>query len=40
MERRVVVTGMGVVSPIGNDVNSLWESIKNGKNVEFHINNI
>ena len=31
-ERRVVVTGMGVVSPIGNDVNSLWESIKSGKN--------
>ena len=29
--RRVVVTGMGVVSPIGNDVDSLWNSIKEGK---------
>lgn len=28
--RRVVITGMGVVSPIGNDVESLWNSIENG----------
>ncbi len=27
--RRVVVTGLGVVSPIGNDVDSLWNSILN-----------
>ena len=29
--RRVVITGMGVVSPIGNDIESLWNSIENGK---------
>lgn len=31
MKRRVVVTGMGVVSPLGNDVETLWDNIKNGK---------
>src|SRR5436190_18607283 len=30
-ERRVVVTGLGAVTPIGNDIPSLWESLKNGK---------
>ena len=29
--RRVVVTGMGVVTPIGLDVASFWSSIKEGK---------
>jgi len=29
--KRVVITGMGVVSPIGNDVDTLWNSIKEGK---------
>lgn len=29
MKRRVVVTGMGVVSPIGNDTNTFWNSIIN-----------
>lgn len=28
--RRVVITGMGAVTPVGNDVQSSWESIKNG----------
>lgn len=28
---RVVVTGMGVVSPVGNDVSTFWENIKAGK---------
>ncbi|MBK5251845.1 MAG: beta-ketoacyl-ACP synthase II [Peptostreptococcaceae bacterium] len=28
MKKRVVITGMGAVSPIGNDVDSLWESIR------------
>ncbi len=28
--RRVVITGMGVVSAIGNDVNGFWHNIKNG----------
>ena len=31
MENRVVITGMGVVSPIGNTIDSYWESLKNGK---------
>ena len=29
--RRVVVTGMGVISPVGNDVESFWESITAGR---------
>ena len=28
---RVVVTGMGVVSPVGNDLNSYWDSLVNGR---------
>ncbi len=28
--RRVVVTGMGAVTPIGNDVYSMWKAAKNG----------
>ncbi len=28
---RVVVTGLGVVSPVGNDVETFWESLKRGK---------
>ncbi len=31
MRRRVVVTGIGCVTPIGNDVPSMWESIKSGR---------
>jgi 3-oxoacyl-[acyl-carrier-protein] synthase II len=31
MSKRVVVTGMGVVSPIGNTVQSFWESLCAGK---------
>lgn len=29
--RRVVVTGMGAVSPIGNNVKDMWESVQQGK---------
>ena len=29
--RRVVITGMGVVSPVGNTVEETWNSVKNGK---------
>ncbi len=28
---RVVVTGMGVISPVGNDVETFWDSLKKGK---------
>jgi len=31
MNRRVVVTGMGMVSPLGNDLASSWEGIVNGR---------
>ena len=29
--RRVVITGLGIVSPIGNDVPTFWESVRAGK---------
>jgi len=29
MSRRVVVTGMGAITPIGNSVDAFWESVKN-----------
>jgi 3-oxoacyl-[acyl-carrier-protein] synthase II len=28
--RRVVITGMGALTPIGNDLNTYWEALKNG----------
>lgn len=31
MNRRVVITGMGALTPIGNDINSFWDGVKNGK---------
>lgn len=31
MERRVVVTGMGAITPIGNNVNDFWSNAKRGK---------
>lgn len=30
-ERRVVITGMGIVSPVGNDLRSSWEAIVAGR---------
>ena len=30
IKRRVVVTGMGVISPIGNSVEELWSNLKDG----------
>ncbi len=32
MKKRVVVTGLGVVSPLGNEVGRFWSSITNGEN--------
>lgn len=32
MVRRVAVTGMGIISPVGNDVETYWNNLKNGKN--------
>ena len=31
LQRRVVVTGLGLISPLGNNVNSSWEACINGK---------
>jgi len=30
MNRRVVVTGMGVITPVGNDVQTYWKNLLNG----------
>ncbi len=30
-ERRVVITGLGAVSPLGNDAESTWDGMKNGR---------
>ncbi|MDD4954308.1 MAG: beta-ketoacyl-ACP synthase II [Candidatus Omnitrophica bacterium] len=30
-ENRVVITGLGVISPVGNDIPTFWQSIKEGK---------
>ena len=30
-KRRVVVTGLGAVTPVGNNVQTFWESVKTGK---------
>ncbi len=31
MRRRVVVTGMGMINPLGNDVETVWNALKNGE---------
>ena len=31
MVRRVVVTGLGTVNPLGNDIAAFWEGIKAGR---------
>ena len=33
MSRRVVVTGLGVVTPLGNDMQTTWNSLLAGKNA-------
>jgi len=30
MNRRVVITGLGVISPVGNDLGTFWNNLKNG----------
>lgn len=30
-QRRVVITGMGIVSPVGNDLHSAWDNVVNGR---------
>ena len=31
MERRVVITGLGAITPVGNNVEEFWKGIKDGK---------
>jgi 3-oxoacyl-[acyl-carrier-protein] synthase II len=31
MENRVVVTGLGIISPLGNDVSTFWQALRNGR---------
>lgn len=31
MTKRVVITGMGIVSPLGNDISTFWENLINGQ---------
>lgn len=32
MTERIVITGMGIVSPMGNEVETVWQGMLNGKN--------
>nr|PZM88175.1 MAG: hypothetical protein DIU81_06395 [[Clostridium] cellulosi] len=38
--RRVVITGMGVISPVGLDIDSFWNNIKAGKHGIAPIENL
>src|SRR2546430_15635306 len=29
-DRRVVITGLGVLTPVGNDIETFWSNLKNG----------
>src|SRR6476660_224483 len=29
-DRRVVITGLGLMTPVGNDVDTFWHNLKNG----------
>jgi len=31
MKRRVVITGMGAISPLGSDLNTLWNNLVSGR---------
>ncbi len=32
MRRRVVVTGLGCITPVGNDIEAMWKSLREGRN--------
>ncbi|MCX7697977.1 MAG: beta-ketoacyl-ACP synthase II [Candidatus Goldbacteria bacterium] len=32
MKKRVVITGMGVITPVGNNVSEMWQALLDGKN--------
>ena len=31
MRRRVVITGVGAINPLGHDVKTVWDALKEGK---------
>ncbi len=37
MKRRVVITGLGIISPVGNDLPTAWNNIVNGQSGINHI---
>ena len=39
-ERRVVITGIGCISPLGNDLKSTWEGLKEGRSGIATITNL
>ena len=39
-DRRIVVTGLGILTPVGNDVNSTWDAVCNGRSGIRPITNI
>jgi 3-oxoacyl-[acyl-carrier-protein] synthase II len=39
-ERRVVITGIGCLSPLGNDLASTWDGLKNGRSGIAQISNL
>lgn len=36
-KRRVVVTGLGIVSPVGNNIDTAWDNVLNGRSGVGHI---
>ncbi|MFT8315490.1 MAG: beta-ketoacyl-ACP synthase II [Clostridium sp.] len=40
MMKRVVITGVGVVSPLGSDIRKFWNSIKEGKSAIDYVSSI
>ncbi|MCA9048314.1 MAG: hypothetical protein KDA89_06270, partial [Planctomycetaceae bacterium] len=32
MKRRVVVTGIGCITPLGNDISTMWKALQEGQN--------
>ncbi|MFC2023771.1 beta-ketoacyl synthase N-terminal-like domain-containing protein, partial [Chloroflexota bacterium] len=39
-EKRVVITGMGVISPVGLDVTTMWQSLVAGRSGVGPVTNI
>ncbi|MDD5614247.1 MAG: beta-ketoacyl synthase N-terminal-like domain-containing protein, partial [Candidatus Omnitrophica bacterium] len=37
MKKRVVITGLGIVSPVGNEVEKFWANVIKGESGVSHI---